>query len=106
MPIVFLAYRTVLPEKHCDETFNIEAVKLIYDSMSLLETFHSDYHLSSRLIIYFAVRARNDKRISTRMYVINDNSTRSKHRVRVMRGRAERFSHFCGLPLIAFPGHY
>lgn len=55
----------------------------VYDSMSfLLETSHSDYHLSSRLIIYFAVRARNDKRIFTRMYVINDNSTRSKHRVR------------------------
>lgn len=64
----------------------------------LSKVSHSNYYLLIRSIIYFALRVRDDKQIFTRTYVINDNSTRSKP---VMRGRAERFGHFCGPPLIA-----
>lgn len=74
MPAVFLS--------NCF-TFNIDAIKFICCTILhfLLKIFPSDYHLSTRLIIYFAMRARDDKRIFTRTYVINDNSTWFKHRI-------------------------
>lgn len=75
-PAVFLGHRTILLENIVQNNRFIGFFISRTIPRFPLMIFH--YHLLIRSIIYLAMRVRNDKRT----YVMNDNSTWSKHRAR------------------------